>query len=824
MSKSYIHFLYHYCWLLAGLCIALFMGCFLTAQKLELKSDFKVLLPDNFQSVQDLNNMIARVPGENTLVVAIESTNQKAAIKFTNDLVEKLKLYPKRYIEDIDYNISHAKEFYEKNKYLYMDLTDLTEIRDRLDRKIQQTKLKTSGLYFDFEDNSANEDVFGSDIKTKYKAKTAYYDQYTDGYYFGENGQLMVLIIRPPGTSSGIEFARDLVARVTQTIQEMDPQKYDPSLKAGLTGRARMVLFEYQSLIDDVLSTALLCVCLVGLSVVFYFRRFRAVWLMAWVVVNGVVWTFALTHWAIGYLNAQTAFLGSIIVGNGINYGLIFMARYLEERHLGHNSLEALSTAFPATILGTLISSLTTAVAFGALIITRIKGFSQFGFIGGVGMIACWVSTYSVLPVFLIISEKIHPMVEKVESARKKLRFSFIGFYADNLNRFAKTITLIGIGLAIASVPLLIHYVPNSLEYDFTKLRVKMTGKDYSGVAQLNERVKKIFMGSTSPTVLVTDNINQTQPLCEEILRKNNLDPVEKQVISSCTTVFTSIPDQQIEKLAMLSQIKALLEKNGTNRLTAEQKMQADELLKNIPVKPITLEDTPEAVKKRFREQSGDIGKIVFVVSTDRAPLWNGKNLIHFADIIRASQLPDGSVVRGSGEYVIFADLLNCVIQDGPIATALSFFAVILVIILIYRDKRSITYIVGTLVLGILLMGGILPIFGFKINFFNFIAIPTTFGIGVDYGVNIYQRYKLEGIGSMPKVIRTTGGAVVLCSITTIIGYFTLIIANNQALVSFGWIAIIGELTCLAAALVFIPAVITWKTGHHRSDSIDEVV
>ena len=57
-------------------------------------------------------------------------------------------------------------------------------------------------------------------------------------------------------------------------------------------------------------------------------------------------------------------------------------------------------------------------------------------------------------------------------------------------------------------------------------------------------------------------------------------------------------------------------------------------------------------------------------------------------------------------------------------------------------------------------------------------------------------------------MLQTTGGAVMLCSITTIIGYLTLIIAKNQALVSFGWIGIIGEVTCLTAAILVVPALV----------------
>ena len=98
--------------------------------------------------------------------------------------------------------------------------------------------------------------------------------------------------------------------------------------------------------------------------------------------------------------------------------------------------------------------------------------------------------------------------------------------------------------------------------------------------------------------------------------------------------------------------------------------------------------------------------------------------------------------------------------------------------------------------------------FWFKINFLNFIALPITFGIGVDYAVNIFSRYREEGDASLDKVIRDTGGAVLLCSFTTVVGYGSLLIASNQAFVSFGWLAVIGELTCLLAAVFAMPAIL----------------
>ena len=94
----------------------------------------------------------------------------------------------------------------------------------------------------------------------------------------------------------------------------------------------------------------------------------------------------------------------------------------------------------------------------------------------------------------------------------------------------------------------------------------------------------------------------------------------------------------------------------------------------------------------------------------------------------------------------------------------------------------------GLLVLLVALFFGVVWTIGpvamvdMKLNFLNFIGLPITFGIGIDYAVNVLNRYRIEGPGSMERAVATTGGAVALCSLTTLIGYSSLLIADNQAL------------------------------------------
>src|SRR5581483_6307558 len=108
----------------------------------------------------------------------------------------------------------------------------------------------------------------------------------------------------------------------------------------------------------------------------------------------------------------------------------------------------------------------------------------------------------------------------------------------------------------------------------------------------------------------------------------------------------------------------------------------------------------------------------------------------------------------------------------------------------------------------IMWLGGVLGFIHLKINFMNFVALPITLGVGADYAANIWARLRSEGLSKLHSVIADTGSAVALCSSTTIIGYSSLLLSHNRALRSFGRLADIGEVTCLLAALVALPAIL----------------
>ena len=149
--------------------------------------------------------------------------------------------------------------------------------------------------------------------------------------------------------------------------------------------------------------------------------------------------------------------------------------------------------------------------------------------------------------------------------------------------------------------------------------------------------------------------------------------------------------------------------------------------------------------------------------------------------------------------------------RDGPRATVASLVAVALVVLVATRDRGAVA-VLAALALGVTWLVGGAAWAGEKLNYVNFITLPITFGIGCEYPFNVYDRSRLLG-GDVSEAVRRVGGAVALCSYTTVVGYGSMLFADFQALQSFGRLAVCGELACLCGAVLVLPALLQLIPG-----------
>ncbi len=116
---------------------------------------------------------------------------------------------------------------------------------------------------------------------------------------------------------------------------------------------------------------------------------------------------------------------------------------------------------------------------------------------------------------------------------------------------------------------------------------------------------------------------------------------------------------------------------------------------------------------------------------------------------------------------------------------------------------------------GGLLMFGILAILKVDFNPANLIVLPLVLGIGVDDGVHVIHDFR-----SQRRRYRTspsTINAIVLTSLTSMIGFGSMMIAAHRGLYSLGLVLVVGVGGCLFVSLVPLPAILTLISKRQQS-------
>jgi predicted RND superfamily exporter protein len=108
-------------------------------------------------------------------------------------------------------------------------------------------------------------------------------------------------------------------------------------------------------------------------------------------------------------------------------------------------------------------------------------------------------------------------------------------------------------------------------------------------------------------------------------------------------------------------------------------------------------------------------------------------------------------------------------------------------------------------------MLGLMYVFRMKYNYMNLITTPIILGIGIDDGVHALHRYGEQagrGVERVTNSFQSVGKAILLTSITTMIGFGSVGFYEMRGMASFGHVLFMGVGTCFIATIVVLPATI----------------
>jgi predicted RND superfamily exporter protein len=808
------------------------------ATRLRLHTGFEYLLPQDRASVRELNRVAKKTAGVSTLFVVLYAdtgtTDQaRAALRRAgDDLTARFVKIGDPWVGSAEDGVQDAYRFLTPRAGLYAKVDDLQRTKDDIEARYEYEVNKAAGTLLDESDKPP--DIDAETIKRRFgigpsskgsgssgASSASSADRYPDGYYEARDGRVLVVAVRSKilGTDAG--RGGEAIRRVRAAIADAHLEASSPPITYGFGGDLYTGVGEVSAVNRDLTQVGITGVALLAGVVLLFYLRLRALFAILSTVLVGVSWSFGFSQLAVGYLNLATGFLFTIIAGNGINAGIILIARYFEARHKGEDLRASIHVALDDTWVATLTAACAAAAAYWSLTITEFRGFRDFGLIGGVGMLLCWVGTYWTMPAILVVLERFSPL----EPARSTRWTRFRDAWGNGFGRpFAwlvphapRLVASVGIALALAGVVGLVRYVRSDpMEYDMNNLRNdRRVRADEARHMRLADEITG-YVGAESMAILV-DQPEQVAMLRDVLDARRDAAPEGQKPFKALHALQDMVPDQQAQKIALLLAIKdKVVRAHKRGLLKEEDWKQIEKYLPPDDVKPFGMADLPADAARTYTETDGTRGRIVFISPTDGEHVEDTHYLLRWADAYREATLPDGSVIVGSGRAVIYADMWQAVIDAVPPAVCFSFLATLAVVLVAFRGKPQAFIVVGALLVGISWLGGLFALLHIRVNFLNFIALPITFGIGVDYAVNIVQRYTLEGPGGAVTAVRETGGAVILCSMTTTLGYLALVSSMNLAVRSLGLAAVLGEMSCLLAAVLVLPAVLLlWDRWHH---------
>jgi len=470
----------------------------------------------------------------------------------------------------------------------------------------------------------------------------------------------------------------------------------------------------------------------------------------------------------------------ALLMGLGVDYSIHLMNRLVEEKDL-ENKIDRVDKTLKSTGKAVLLSTVTTMIGFGSLMISSMSPMVTFGFGCAIGILFCFISAMILVPCLVILLK-----FEKQASLPSWKKFA--EFTISNRGR----ILLIACFFVVMSL-LLIPQVKTDVNYmDMAPEGIpeveamQLYSDEFGGGANFNALlIETDYEGLTYPETI--EAINKMEQEIRDATNKMGT-PV---TVGSYADAITEI-SQQLNQFKILKQVTNLT------------------LFKNLE-----LSDVEKAIFDKIAEETlvnEECSMTIVVVSI---PVGKGTEEIEkivnkINDIASKTTMPhNGHVSKLTGQDAVNV-AVNKKLADEQIRSmviALIFVLAALIIIFNSTVYGILTIIPISFVLA--WEPGFLVAMDVSLSVITISIASIMIGIGIDYGIHITQRVR-EGIRegltkqeATKDAIDKTGISLVEAACTTIAGMASIYFINIPAIQEFGIIVLLmTALSCIAAALI----------------------
>ena len=598
-------------------------------------------------------------------------------------------------------------------------------------------------------------------------------------YLISEDGKVAAILIEVSDSFNEHESRESIVKQIDELQLGTDWTWHQTGLPIIRTRYVQYMIADNITFLIPVLSMLILLLSLL-------FRSLVGLALPLIVVLLTIIWTLGFMTAAGITINIISYIIPTLLMVVGISDSVHFLVKYYKTLHLLGDKREALTQSLQKIGTAIFLTSITTAIGFGALSMVNIEIVKEFGIFTAMGVFFAFIITVLFIPSTLMLLGKTPKT--KLEAYSRGYRVKIVKKLITIVRGHPKKIIFTGITITIIGFFGALQINPHSKLLDDLR----------PGNTLLEDmRLAEDRMGSVLPVeIIITVDENE------------NFQDIQDVAVISFT-------DELASYISKIPEIGKVVSVSDYLKAINQAMNDGDKSFYQVPLSREIISQYMLLYDSEFNSLiNSDLTKLRIASQIKDIDSRRSAEIEKELNTYIASVIPEGITAEVTGTAFLALRTNNYLVKNLLGSFLVALIIITFLMIVLFRSVKMAFISILPNIIPMMVMAAVLGFLQIPLRPATAMTFAVAFGIAVDDTLHYLIRYRMELSKQHYRQANDStmlGTGIAMMSTTAILsaGFLVLILSQFTPTVEFGMLSVITIITALIGDLTFLPALLS---------------
>ena len=598
-------------------------------------------------------------------------------------------------------------------------------------------------------------------------------------YLISEDGKVAAILIEVSDSFNEHESRESIVKQIDELQLGTDWTWHQTGLPIIRTRYVQYMIADNITFLIPVLSMLILLLSLL-------FRSLVGLVLPLIVVLLTIIWTLGFMTAAGITINIISYIIPTLLMVVGISDSVHFLVKYYKTLHLLGDKREALTQSLQKIGTAIFLTSITTAIGFGALSMVNIEIVKEFGIFTAMGVFFAFIITVLFIPSTLMLLGKTPKT--KLEAYSRGYRVKIVKKLIIIVRGHPKKIIFTGIAITIIGFFGALQINPHSKLLDDLR----------PGNTLLEDmRLAEDRMGSVLPVeIIITVDENE------------NFQDIQDVAVISFT-------DELASYISKIPEIGKVVSVSDYLKAINQAMNDGDKSFYQVPLSREIISQYMLLYDSEFNSLiNSDLTKLRIASQIKDIDSRRSAEIEKELNTYIASVIPEGITAEVTGTAFLALRTNNYLVKNLLGSFLVALIIITFLMIVLFRSVKMAFISILPNIIPMMVMAAVLGFLQIPLRPATAMTFAVAFGIAVDDTLHYLIRYRMELSKQHYRQANDStmlGTGIAMMSTTAILsaGFLVLILSQFTPTVEFGMLSVITIVTALIGDLTFLPALLS---------------